>query len=174
MFLESGLFCGAEGASDLNFGPLLCSPWGPAAEGGTQWTLLTIPASIKDSNWRITARGKANDCHGRRKPICRNRSREAWSQNVPLRPSMRSLNKADCSVCLLLWKKLWKTESILKYADPHRVVICISRPLAQVGEATGVVHARAQIPKRELILKTRRTRSTCVHPAGWHCFSERY
>lgn len=114
--------------------------------------LLTIPASIKDSNWRITARGKANDCHGRRKPICRNRSREAWSQNLPLRPSMRSLNKADSSVCLLLWRKLWKSESTLIYADPrpaciHHLVICVSS--VRWSRWTG--------------LEVRSTPATCTH-----------
>lgn len=83
--------------------PVVRLPEGPPAAGGvTWWMLLTVCASIRDRNPRITARGKANDCHGHRKPICRNRGREAWSQNLPLRPSVRSLNKGDTRLRRLL------------------------------------------------------------------------
>lgn len=100
--------------------PVVRLPEGPPAAGGvTRWMLLTVCASIRDRNPRITARGKANDCHGRRKPICRNRGREAWSQNLPLRPSVRSLNKGDTRLRRVSPKSCFKSQRtvcILMYA----------------------------------------------------------
>lgn len=128
--------------------------------------LLTVPASIKDSNWRITARGRANDCHGHRKPICRNRSKEAWSQNLPLRPSMRSLNKATL-VFGVLCKKVGK---VTKYPNicrspsnvyPSCLYLHQSLHLKVSGgwmelDVWWKAHqhsARAQNPKQELVFK---------------------
>lgn len=78
------------------------SLWGPSADAFKEYISQKLPASIKGRNWRITSRGKANDCHGHRKPIYWKCGREAWRQNLPLSPSVRGLNKGNALLLLLL------------------------------------------------------------------------